>query len=282
VGVRGLRILVPLDDSIQAQRVLRYVRVLVRASDGHVKLVRATDVEDDTSFNSLAANAARMQDAGISVEWSVASGIDATTAITREASEWQPDLIAMSSRSESALDRWLNGSVTDDIVKAAHVPVLVVPPNWVDPAPRNRPVRILVPMDGSRFAEQALGAVVRLAILLTAEVMLVRVVHGEAEVNGANDYLQRLIAEFESALPDRRLDSRVVHGVPAAAITQAALDLQVDAIAMTTRARGGLARALSGNTAVTVLEHSQVPLLIFGPHVLMERLPRQENPVPAG
>jgi nucleotide-binding universal stress UspA family protein len=262
---------VPLDDSIQAQRVLRYVRILVAASNGHVKLVRATDVEDDTSFNSLAANAERMQDDGVSVEWSVASGVDATTAITREESDWQPHLIAMSSRSESALDRWLNGSVTDDIVKAAKVPVLVVPPNWQEPARHERPVRILVPLDGSRFAELALSVVVRLAILLTAEIMLVRVVRAEAEANGANEYLQRLIAEFESVLPDGRLGSRVLHGATATAITQAALDLQVDAIAMTTRARGGLARALSGNTATTVLEHSEVPLIIFGPHTLIER-----------
>jgi nucleotide-binding universal stress UspA family protein len=262
---------VPLGDSIQANRVLRYVRTLAAVSHGQVKLVRATDIEDETSFNSLAANAARMQDSGISVEWSVVSGVDATTAIGREVSDWQPDLIAMTSRSTSAVDRWLNGSVTDEIVRAVSVPVLVVPPNWLDVAPHERPLRILVPVDGSRSAEQALDAAVRLAILLSAEIILLRAVRAESHVNGANEYLRLLSAELESVLPDGRLDSVIVHGAPAKAITRAASDLEVDAIAMATHGRGGLARALSDSTATTVLEHSEVPLLLFGPYALVER-----------
>ena len=73
----GLRILVPLDDSVQAQRVLAYVTLLATATDGTLYLIRATDVEDQTSFNSLAQNAKRLRLAGVSVEWNVVGGVDA-------------------------------------------------------------------------------------------------------------------------------------------------------------------------------------------------------------
>ena len=92
-----MRILVPLDDSLQAQRVLAYVKVLARTTHGKLKLIRATDVEDETSFNSLEQNAAHLQEDGFSVEWSVIGGVDAETAIHATEAEWQPDLIALAS-----------------------------------------------------------------------------------------------------------------------------------------------------------------------------------------
>jgi len=274
---REVRILVPLDDSIQAQRVLGYVRALARASHGVVKLVRVTDIEDDTSFNSLAQNAARLHQDGIAVEWSVASGVDAVHGILDAAAPWQPDVIAMASRSTSGVDRWLNGSVTDQIVRTAGVPVLVVPPNWQLAARYERPVRMLVPLDGSSLAEQTLEPVVRLAILLSAEVVLLRVTGADDAVDGASEYLRRLSAQLESALPARRINSRVVQGSPAAEIVQAAGDLDVDAIAIVTRGRGGLARVVWGSTATAVLEQSQVPLLLVGPHAFTAPFANQIN-----
>jgi nucleotide-binding universal stress UspA family protein len=274
----GLRILVPLDDSMQAQRVLGYVRTLAVASHGRIKLVRATDVEDDTSFNSLAANAARLLDDGFAVEWSVASGVDGRTAIMNEATAWQPDLIAMASRSPSALDRWLNGSVTDQIVRASTVPVLVVPPNWQPSARDERPVRLLAPLDGSSFAEQTLGPVVRLATLLPAQLILLRVVPADAELKGAAEYLRQLSSRLESVLPDGRVGAQVVSGSPADAIMRAALDLDIAAIAMATRGRSGLARAVSGSVAITVLEKSEVPLLLLGPRAVVESVSAQIQP----
>jgi nucleotide-binding universal stress UspA family protein/sporulation protein YlmC with PRC-barrel domain len=266
-----MRILVPLDDSMQAQRVLRYARFLAAASHGRIKLVRATDVEDNTSFNSLAANAARIEDEGISVEWSVVGGVDARTAILNEAAAWQPDLIAMASMTTSALDRWLNGSVTDEIIRAATVPVLVVAPNWEPSDQLEEFARLLVPLDGSSFAEQTLGPLVRLAILLPAQLILLRAVSVDSAVNGAEKYLRRISDRLELVLPEGRVSSRVVRGSPAAAITRAALDLDVQAIAMATRGRSGLARAVSGSTATSVLQQSEVPLLLLGPHAVVAR-----------
>ena len=42
----GLRVLVPLDESLQAERALLYARAVVRATGGLLLLVRASGVEN--------------------------------------------------------------------------------------------------------------------------------------------------------------------------------------------------------------------------------------------
>jgi len=67
----GLRVLAPLDDSTQSQRALTYAQALATATGGRLKLLRATDLDDEARVNSLARIAGRLEDAGVAVEWSV-------------------------------------------------------------------------------------------------------------------------------------------------------------------------------------------------------------------
>ena len=100
----GMRILVPLDDSIQAQRVLAYVRALAQRSDSTIHLIRATDIEGQTSFasfNSLEHNAVRLRNGGLQVEWSISRGLDAETAIRMAEAKWKPGIIALASMKSS-------------------------------------------------------------------------------------------------------------------------------------------------------------------------------------
>ena len=115
----GLRILAPLDDSVESQRALTCAQALAAATGCRLKLVRATDLDDEARFNSLVSSARRLQDAGVDVEWSVVSGVDGQKAIREAEAEWQPDLIALATTSLSGLDRWVNGSVAETVVKSA-------------------------------------------------------------------------------------------------------------------------------------------------------------------
>lgn len=47
--------------------------------------------------------------------------------ILKEVTEWRADLVVMGRRGLSGASRWLMGSVSDRVVRHAHVPVLVVP-----------------------------------------------------------------------------------------------------------------------------------------------------------
>jgi nucleotide-binding universal stress UspA family protein len=265
----SLRILVPLDDSIQAQRVLGYVKALIAATHGSLMLIRATDVEDVTSFNSLGQNAERLREAGLSVEWKVIGDVDAETAISTTATAWQPDLIALASTKSSGLDRWLNGSVTANVLKTAHMPVLVVPPAWQRTSATRDTRLVLVPVDGSSLAEQAVWTMVRWARWIPVELVLMRAERAETAGRGAQEYLSQLAQKVQSALPGGQVSTRVVVNSAATGILETARELDVDAITMSTRGHDTRPR-LAGRTATEVFDSASAPLILLGPKALSE------------
>ena len=284
----GLRILVALDDSPSPQPALFFARALAEATHGQLRLIRATGTEPTTGFiaDSLADEAERLREAGVPAEWGVVAGA-AVPGILAEARAWRPDLIAMATTKWSTLDRWLNGSVADAVVRSVDVPVLVVPPDWAAGPARQRPRRVLVPLDGSLLAERALGLAMRLADLLAGDLVLLRVVDelklpghvaeddDPVRARAADAYVRQIAARVESTLPGRAVATRVASGSPAAEIARAARELDVDAIAMSTHGRSGLERAVLGSVTTATLARSTVPLLLLGPGYLAGRATRQ-------
>ena len=49
--------------------------------------------------------------------------------ILQVADEVHADMIAMSTHSRTGINRWLMGSVADEVIHNAHVPVILVHPN---------------------------------------------------------------------------------------------------------------------------------------------------------
>lgn len=147
---------------------------------------------------------------------------------------------------------------------------------------------ILVPLDGSRLAEQVLPHVVALAQKLGARVTLLRATTAARTVGTSAalagiapgggpivDVTPLIIAEQEavatylSAVADRLraqgvpVDFEYPEGPPAEAILGRAAALGVDLIAMTTHGRGGLGRVVFGSVADEVLRRSTVPVLLI-------------------
>lgn len=67
---------------------------------------------------------------------------DAREVIVHHAQTLPADLIVMSSRSKSGLERWLLGSVAERVVRSAPCPVLVVPPPQRPMHVSDRPERL--------------------------------------------------------------------------------------------------------------------------------------------
>jgi nucleotide-binding universal stress UspA family protein len=283
----NFRILVSLDGTPQAERALRYAEVLIRSAGGELKLFRASVGGGPTDYieRALDSIARRLRETGVPTEWSVVEG-NPVPAILNGARTWRPDLIAMASTRSSGLDRWLNDGVADAIVRSAEVPVLVVPPDREHPSPSKPPMRIMVPLDGSAIAEEALGHATELARTLQADLILLRVIEEDnpgsrMHTRDANHYIQKMVHGVRAALP-QAVTSHLASGSPSIAIAQAAVDLRADLIAMSTRGRGGLSRAVLGSTATATLERSIVPVLLVGPAALSERAeltrtPRQDR-----
>ena len=138
--------------------------------------------------------------------------------------------------------------------------------------------RILVPLDGSRLAEQVLPYVRLLAPALQSQVHLVRVVEEpinevafatrpqyyqvsqEAEAHKAVGYLAGVAASLrEDGLT---LSCAVVEGRPAACIAAEAEQESGTIIAMSSQGRSGFTSWLLGSVANQVLQAAANPLLI--------------------
>jgi nucleotide-binding universal stress UspA family protein len=142
--------------------------------------------------------------------------------------------------------------------------------------------RILLPLDGSPLAEQALPHACELAKCFGAELILLRVVEPFAQVRGLSitdlekikeqtmtwvgEYLEQIAASIQEG--DVSVVMDIVEGNAQVAITQFAEANRVDLIVMSTRGRSGISRWLMGSVADRVMRGATVPVLLVqtGPH----------------
>jgi len=139
--------------------------------------------------------------------------------------------------------------------------------------------RILVPLDGSPLAEQALGCAITLARALPAELVILRAVSippdTQEVLNSAGLEVAKLreqveeeastyLREVASELQDAHLSVRQVvrHGPPSEAIVDYAAQQDIRQIVMTTHGRTGISRWTHGSVAERVLQASSVPVLM--------------------
>ncbi len=129
-----------------------------------------------------------------------------------------------------------------------------------DPAPL-RLRHVLVPLDGSEFALQAMPTARALASRLAAQVHTI-------SVAGGRDNVTRLRALASAALGVDVGDDRVLvvtDDDPAEAIAGRAEQLDPCVVCMTTHGRGRLRGAVVGSVARSVLQRSSGPLVALGP-----------------
>lgn len=142
------------------------------------------------------------------------------------------------------------------------------------------PRSILVPVDGSNFAEHALPYALTIA-RRTGATLHLALVHVPFEVMSPSYPLAEELAEHEIEQRDRdaayleglvgRLGGEVtirpalLRGHVAAAIGRYVDEEKVDLLVMTTHGRGGLQRAWLGSTADSLLRRLMIPLLMVRP-----------------
>ncbi len=142
-GTMG-RILVPLDGSDLSRGILPIVARLAGPFDLTIALLRVIEpfpayAATETSVESaaqllrmatadaeagLAEVAASLEARGLRVQWTVREGL-AVDVILGHAREAGVDLIAMSTHGRSGLGRFVIGSVAEEVLRAATVPVLI-------------------------------------------------------------------------------------------------------------------------------------------------------------
>jgi nucleotide-binding universal stress UspA family protein len=292
------RILVPLDGSTASERILAHIRPFITPGRTRLTLLRVVDpTRDQRALGTLEAAAVtvgrlkeeagqylarvrgELRGLGIPARAEVIDG-DVASAIYNCAEADEVDLIAMSTHGRSGVSRWALGSVADHVVRIARQPVLLV--RSETEVVRSDAIRkVLVPLDGSRLAEQALEQGVRIAGATGASLLLTRAVNlkTERELDGILEQVEgrRALRAYRARAADHYLshiqqqlrawdvssECAVVQGDPADAILATAESAEVDLIVMSTHARSGLGRWVYGSIADKVLRGSNRPLLLM-------------------
>jgi len=142
---------------------------------------------------------------------------------------------------------------------------------------------IMVPLDGSTFAEHAIPAALGVAEASEAQLHLVQVhelpfVPTSPELMvpydaGQDERLRAREREYLLGIANRLADQRgltvrteLVDGQPPVALATYAQDSGIDLVVMTTHGRSGLSRAWLGSVADGVVRRSGVPVLLLRPH----------------
>jgi len=256
---------------------------------------------------ALARTADRLRgELGVEATTQVRTG-DPADAIAEEAERHGAALVVMTTHGRGGFVRAWLGSVADALVRRAGVPVLLVRPEAgsdgaVDAAAETSdftgvadPARldlggaprfdhVLVPLDGSRLAEQILEPALALGPPGELRVTLLRVAPAppsalpveetfvtplEAEVLG----LARADAEaYVAAVAERvrragyEVDTVVVSDHdPARAILRESQTRGIDVVALSTNARSGLARLRLGSVADKLVRGGSCPTLVLRP-----------------
>ncbi|MCE9581993.1 MAG: universal stress protein [Planctomycetes bacterium] len=122
-------VLIPLDGSPTADAVLHIVPGLGADIRFHLLTVLTPDGPNPARVSAvLKAAAARLTEAGHTVETATVEGSAPATAIVEYAQKEKCSLIAMGTHGRSGLSEAFLGSVTDRVLRTAGVPVLVVRP----------------------------------------------------------------------------------------------------------------------------------------------------------
>ncbi len=141
--------------------------------------------------------------------------------------------------------------------------------------------RLMIPLDGSEFAERALAPAINLARRTNAEVHLVSVVSDlppvplasgdgelvsrwfEEEEARANGYLEKVADRLRGEHPGVGVSTHVRLGPVARTLEEMASKVEADLVVLTTHGRGAWQRAWLGSVADQLVRKGTRPLLLI-------------------
>jgi nucleotide-binding universal stress UspA family protein len=291
------QMLIPLDGSKTAAKVLPYARTVARSLKIPVKLMAVTEVLTLTAgkahhLDTLVDAAIRRNQeylqkiaktfTGVSIDYTVEAGAPEEAIIMKAAAN-KGTLITMATHGRSGVRRWLLGSVAEKVLRGSSNPVLLVRAN--EEAETEGEVtlsRIIVALDGSELAEAVLPNVAELARAINLKVILLRSYTLTPIIGGYEGYipdldLNELKAESKSDAVSY-LDSKVQQlrsqglddvtplaseGEAAETIIELARGSPNSLIAMSTHGRSGVMRWVLGSVTEKVVRHSGTPVLVM-------------------
>lgn len=298
------KILVPLDGSPLAEAALPIATKLADRTGATVVLLRAahyrsllSDVAGDQyrviteAEDYLEQLTERLEAQGVKVESGVPFGGSPADWIVEESDFRHVGLVVMVTHGREGPDRWLHGSVAEQVVHRSTVPVMLVRASDAAGAgataagwATEKPV-LLVPLDGSELAESALSFAAELQHAIDARLVLIGVVpqpgqlvagqggaittyagsdHAQLDAE-ARAYLTAAGGRLTSSDGASEVEVLVRYGEAASEISAAAEAYSASAVVMATHGRTGVVRSMIGSVAGGVLHHASAPVVLVHP-----------------
>jgi nucleotide-binding universal stress UspA family protein len=255
----------------------------MKAGKDYTKLELAMQ-KADRDYLKLATARVRER-LGRLVSSAVLQDLPVAETLARYIREVGADLVVMTTHGLGGLRRAWLGSVTDQLIRSAEVPVLVIRPGEAGTARSMWESReILVALDGSPLAEAALEPAIEIARLWDAELSLVQVVSPITPASdphltfpasysdqvtamrreSAHDYL-RDVAEWVRGSGVRASGVAVIGSAVPKTLIELAEPERVCLIVVATHGLGGLRRMVLGSVADKVVRGANVPVLVVRP-----------------
>jgi nucleotide-binding universal stress UspA family protein len=280
-------VVVLLDGSEVSEIVLRYVSFMTcSAKSGRITLLRVmegTDEHDrEVAEGYLVEKAERLREtwneSHCKMAEVVASLVEGPPGETPETvagfiDSTKQNMVMLATRGWSGPEWWTNTSVAERIIKDSSVPVFVVRlhgPRRLPPAVR----RIMVPVDGSEWAERSVAFARDIGEKASATINLVYVRRqpdrGEAasEVEASEEEITTHLERLSMGLRDS-VQTTVTSVNTRGAVSQQIADMAekegVDLVVMSSHGRSGPGRGQFGGVTDRVLHACHVPVLVV-PH----------------
>ncbi|MEW5985515.1 MAG: universal stress protein, partial [Chloroflexota bacterium] len=284
------KILVPLDGSELAERALDPAYALAQKRGGEVILLRVPVeaamlgthlsgfgfVGSDPTVPMFHHDADEYMSVirrqrpptGFTLHTRVIDG-DVAGVIVDTAADERVDLLIMSTHGYSGFTRWMLGSVTERVLHSASCPVLAVR--------SSRPIQnVLVTLDGSALAEQALAPALEIAHRLGSQATLLTAVpkkasqdeeagrhHAFSSPDEAAAYLQDAVTKHTR--PGLSIQTEVRVGPAASTILSYVERHGTDLLAMATHGYTGVRRWVYGSVTDRVVRGAHCDLLVVRP-----------------
>lgn len=281
------QVLFPTDGSETARAAFDYALDVAAAHDATLRVLNVADTTQ-TSATRISGDvvdvleregteivdeaAGRAEDTGVTVLSDVYQGEPAET-IVEYADTFDVDAILMATHGRSGLKRYLIGSVTEKVVRTATSPVLTVTPSEQDD-PTYPSEDILLPTDGSKCADLALGEAIDLANANDARLHLLSVVetanlgidvrssmHSDRLEGHAHDIVDAASERARSAGLDDVVTA-VENGRPYREIRSYVEENDVDLAVLGTRGETDFSQYALGGVSAKLLRTSPVPVLL--------------------
>ena len=264
---------------LSAEIHLLHVRILLEdphvLEEGQRQLERLLTRADQKTREVLSTETASHAEAVIHPH--LVRGLTAPESIIQAGLDIGCDLIVMGTHGRHGLKRFFLGSVAEQVVRTAPVPVMTIRPDM--PVGKLEGGQILVPYDFSEPARAILPAVAGWARALKASIRLLHIVEPiiypefyavdlmPEDMIGtisqrAGENLRRVAEEYLSGLD---VTTEVMTGHAAETLADEATPERSSLVIMATRGLSALEHLLLGSVAQYVVRHAAVPVLTLRP-----------------